>query len=37
MALVRDATEGFALVLAGAKAWLEHNVALGLVGDRYPK
>ena len=37
MALVRDATEGFALVLAGAKAWLEHKVVLGLVGDRYPK
>ena len=37
MALVRDATEGFTLVLAGAKAWLEHNIALGLVGDRYPK
>ena len=37
MALVRDATEGFTLVLAGAKAWLEHNIGLGLVGDRYPK
>ena len=29
-------TEGFAFVLAGAKAWLEHNVALNLVADRFP-
>lgn len=29
-------TEGFTLVLAGAKAWLEHGLALGLVADRYP-
>lgn len=29
-------TEGFTLVLAGAKAWLEHGLALGLVGDRFP-
>lgn len=31
-----DGTEGFALVLAGAKAWLEHGLALNLVGDRHP-
>lgn len=30
------ATEGFALVLAGAKAWLEHGLQLGLVSDRFP-
>lgn len=30
------ATEGFALVLAGAKAWLEHGILLGLVPDRFP-
>ena len=32
-----DSTEGFAFVLAGAKAWLEHNIALNLVRDRFPQ
>jgi len=32
-----DATEGFAFVLAGAKAWLEHGIALNLVRDRFPQ
>ena len=32
-----ESTEGFAFVLAGAKAWLEHGIALNLVGDRFPK
>ena len=32
-----DATEGFAFVLAGAKAWLEHGLELNLVRDRFPK
>ena len=31
-----DSTEGFAFVLAGAKALLEHNIALNLVPDRFP-
>ena len=31
-----DATEGFTLVLAGLKAYLEHGVRLGLVADRFP-
>lgn len=31
-----DATGGFALVLAGLKAYLEHGVALNLVADRVP-
>lgn len=31
-----DAMGGFSLVLAGAKAVLEHNVRLNLVADRYP-
>ena len=31
-----ESTEGFALVLAGAKALLEHNIALDLVRDRFP-
>jgi uncharacterized protein YndB with AHSA1/START domain len=34
--LALDATEGFAFVLAGAKAFLEHNVKLNLVPDRFP-
>src|SRR5262245_26941546 len=29
-------TEGFTIVLAGLKAWLEHGVALNLVADRFP-
>jgi uncharacterized protein YndB with AHSA1/START domain len=32
-----DSIGGFTLVLAGAKAFLEHGVELGLIGDRYPK
>ena len=32
-----ESTEGFAFVLAGAKAWLEHGLALNLVRDRFPK
>jgi uncharacterized protein YndB with AHSA1/START domain len=34
--LALDATEGFAFVLAGAKALLEHGVELRLVPDRFP-
>jgi uncharacterized protein YndB with AHSA1/START domain len=33
---VIGATEGFTLVLAGAKALLEHNIQLKLVSDRFP-
>jgi uncharacterized protein YndB with AHSA1/START domain len=36
-AQVRDSTEGFALVLAGLKAWLEHGVELNLVADKHPR
>ncbi|MBZ9735899.1 SRPBCC family protein [Mesorhizobium sp. CA18] len=32
-----ESTGGFALVLAGAKAWLEQGLTLGLIGDRHPK
>lgn len=32
-----ESTEGFAFVLAGAKAWLEHGLALNLVRDRFPQ
>jgi uncharacterized protein YndB with AHSA1/START domain len=31
-----DSTEGFAFVLAGAKALLEHDIMLNLVPDRFP-
>ena len=31
-----DSTEAFAMVLAGAKAWLEHGIYLNLVADRFP-
>jgi uncharacterized protein YndB with AHSA1/START domain len=31
-----DATEGFTLVLVGAKAFLEHNIRLNLTADRFP-
>ena len=31
-----DSTGGFALVLAGAKAWLEHGLELGLIPARHP-
>jgi uncharacterized protein YndB with AHSA1/START domain len=34
--LAVEATEGFAFVLAGAKALLEHGVELRLVPDRFP-
>lgn len=37
IAQIRDATEGFALVLANLKAYLEHNIELQLINDRYPK
>jgi uncharacterized protein YndB with AHSA1/START domain len=32
-----DSTQGFSLVLAGLKAYLEHGVQLNLVADRFPK
>jgi uncharacterized protein YndB with AHSA1/START domain len=34
---VADSTQGFTLLLAGLKAFLEHNVRLNLVADRYPR
>ncbi|MGZ7068077.1 MAG: SRPBCC family protein [Methanobacterium sp.] len=34
---VRDSTGGFTLVLAGLKAYLEHNIRLNLIEDRFPK
>jgi len=32
-----DSTSGFSLVLAGLKAFLEYNIRLNLVADRFPK
>lgn len=34
---VADSTGGFNLVLAGLKAYVEHNVILNLVADRFPE
>jgi uncharacterized protein YndB with AHSA1/START domain len=31
-----DSMGGFTVLLAGAKAWLEHGIALNLVGDHHP-
>lgn len=31
-----DSTQGFTLMLAGLKAWLEHGIQLNLVADRFP-
>ncbi|HEX2463576.1 MAG TPA: SRPBCC family protein [Thermoanaerobaculia bacterium] len=34
---VTESTQGFSLVLAGLKAFLEHGIRLNLVADRYPE
>lgn len=34
---VTDSTQGFTLVLAGLKAYLEHGIQLNLVRDRFPE
>lgn len=31
-----DTVGGFSFVLAGAKAWLEHGIRLGMIEDRHP-
>ncbi len=36
LAAALDAMSGFSLVLAGAKAWLEHGLVLNLVADKFP-
>ena len=33
---IRDSTGGFTTVLDGLKAFLEHNITLNLVADKYP-
>jgi uncharacterized protein YndB with AHSA1/START domain len=37
VSLVIDSTGGFALIIAGLKAYLEHNIQLNLVADKFPK
>lgn len=34
--VIKDSTGGFTTVLDGLKAYLEHNLKLNLVGDKYP-
>ena len=33
---IKDSTGGFTTVLDGLKAYLEHNIQLNLVGDKFP-
>jgi uncharacterized protein YndB with AHSA1/START domain len=35
--VIKDSTGGFTLVLAGLKAFLEHNIDLNLILDKFPK
>ena len=34
---IKDSTGGFTTVLDGLKAFLEHNINLNLIADKYPK
>ena len=34
---LKDSTSGFTLVLAGLKCYMEHEINLNLVADKYPK
>lgn len=34
---IKDSTGGFTTVLDGLKAYLEHNINLNLIGDKFPK
>jgi uncharacterized protein YndB with AHSA1/START domain len=34
---IKDSTGGFTIVLAGLKAFLEHNINLNLIEDKFPK
>ena len=34
---IKDSTAGFTIVLAGLKAFLEHNIDLNLIADKFPK
>jgi uncharacterized protein YndB with AHSA1/START domain len=37
IAVIKDSTGGFTTVLDGLKAYLEHNIKLNLIGDKFPK
>jgi uncharacterized protein YndB with AHSA1/START domain len=37
MAVIKDSTGGFTTVLDGLKAYLEYNIRLNLIGDKFPK
>ena len=37
MNAIKDSTSGFTTVLDGMKAWLEHNITLNLILDKFPK
>jgi uncharacterized protein YndB with AHSA1/START domain len=37
LAVIKRSTGGFTIVLDGLKAFLEHNIKLNLVGDKFPK
>ncbi|RZJ33413.1 MAG: polyketide cyclase [Flavobacterium sp.] len=34
--IIKDSTGGFTTVLDGLKAYLEHNISLNLIGDKFP-
>jgi len=34
---IKDSTGGFTTVLDGLKAYLEHNINLNLIGDKFPR
>jgi uncharacterized protein YndB with AHSA1/START domain len=35
--IIKDSTGGFTTVLDGLKAWLEHNIKLNLIADKFPQ
>ena len=37
LAAIKDSTGGFTIVLDGLKAFLEHNINLNLIADKFPK
>jgi uncharacterized protein YndB with AHSA1/START domain len=37
ISVIKDSTGGFTTVLDGLKAYLEHDINLNLIGDKYPK
>lgn len=37
MEIIKDSTGGFTTVLDGLKAFLEYNINLNLIADKYPK